>query len=84
MVAPRTLAHGMGTFSKECDDPQRRWSKCRHDYKIRYCNASGRQTEESGFATQDKAIDGLAEIYRAKREHPQSQTKAGRIREYDV
>ncbi|MFB7618010.1 hypothetical protein [Kitasatospora sp. NPDC056181] len=48
------------------------WSKCPHDYKVRYRNAAGKQTEETGFATQDKAIDRLTEIYRAKRERPQS------------
>ncbi|MFD5467495.1 hypothetical protein ACFWIQ_32440 [Kitasatospora sp. NPDC127059] len=81
-MAPRTLARGMGTFFKTCEHPQVRWSKCPHTYVIRFRNASGRQTEESGFATQDKAIDRLTEIYRAKRENPWGQSKAERNRKY--
>ncbi|MFB7124595.1 tyrosine-type recombinase/integrase [Kitasatospora sp. NPDC056273] len=81
-MATRTLAHGMGTFFKTCEHPQSRWSKCPHTYVIRFRNASGRQTEESGFATQDKAIDRLTEIYRAKRENPWGQSKADRNRKY--
>ncbi|MFF1784984.1 hypothetical protein ACFVX9_00765 [Kitasatospora sp. NPDC058243] len=81
-MAPRTLARGMGTFFKTCEHPQSRWPKCPHTYVIRFRNASGRQTEESGFATRDKAIDRLTEIYRAKRENPWSQSKAERNRKY--
>ncbi|MFJ9845108.1 hypothetical protein ACIRYZ_32615 [Kitasatospora sp. NPDC101155] len=66
-MAPRTLAHGMGTFFKDCEHPQARWSKCPHEYKIRYRSTTGKQTEESGFSAQEKAIERLTEIYRAKR-----------------
>ncbi|MFD0352068.1 hypothetical protein ACFQ0M_49795 [Kitasatospora aburaviensis] len=65
----------MGTFFKECEHPRSRWSKCPHEYKIRYRSAAGRQTEESGFATQDKAMDRLTEIYRSKRTHPGARRK---------
>ncbi|MFD8753264.1 hypothetical protein ACFV0O_20170 [Kitasatospora sp. NPDC059577] len=64
-MATRTLAHGMGTFFRTCEHPQSRWSTCPHAYVIRFRNASGRQTEESGVATQGKAIDRLIEVCQA-------------------
>ncbi|MEV0036536.1 hypothetical protein [Streptomyces sp. NPDC050804] len=66
-MATRTLARGMGTFFKDCIHPESRWSECPHEYKIRYRDAAGEQTEESGCATQDSAIDRLTEIYAAER-----------------
>ncbi|SOE32610.1 hypothetical protein [Streptomyces sp. OK228] len=60
-MASKSLARGMGTFFKDCEHPQSRWSKCPHEYKIRYRSAAGKQTEESGFATQDKAITRLTD-----------------------
>jgi hypothetical protein len=56
----------MGSFFKECEHPQSRWSKCPHPYKIRYRSAAGKQMEESGFATQDDAIERLTDVYKAK------------------
>lgn len=38
--------------------------------------------EESGFTTQDKAIERLTEVYRAKKAAPRSQSKAARIEKY--
>ncbi|MFJ2865549.1 hypothetical protein [Kitasatospora sp. NPDC087314] len=67
-----------------CEHLESRWSKCPHEYKIRYRNAAGRQTEESGFATQDKAKTRLAEVYHARKNSPQSQRKAERIQKYGV
>nr|WSX19698.1 tyrosine-type recombinase/integrase [Streptomyces tubercidicus] len=81
-MATKTLARGMGTFFKDCEHPRSRWSKCPHEYKIRYRNAAGKQTQEAGFATQDKAITRLTEIYNEKKAAPQSQTKAERIKKY--
>lgn len=81
-MANKTLARGMGTFFKDCEHSSSRWSKCPHEYTIRYRNAAGEQTEESGFATQDEAIRRLTEVYKAKKAAPQSQTKAARIDEY--
>ncbi|WP_244375403.1 hypothetical protein [Streptomyces ficellus] len=52
-MASKTLARGMGTFFKDCEHPQSRWSKCPHLYKVRYRDAAGKQVEESGFAAQD-------------------------------
>ncbi|MGW1771894.1 tyrosine-type recombinase/integrase [Streptomyces sp. NPDC002104] len=69
----------MGAFFKSCNHPPARWSKCQHDYKIRYRGPSGRQIQESGFSSQDRAIGRLAEVYEAKRKHPQGQLKAERI-----
>jgi integrase len=81
-MASNTLARGMGTFFKDCEHPKSRWSKCPHEYKIRYRNAAGKQTQESGFATQDKAITRLTEVYGVKKAAPQSQSKAERIQKY--
>ncbi|MFD4605765.1 hypothetical protein ACFWPQ_48125 [Streptomyces sp. NPDC058464] len=61
-MAARTLARGMGTFFKDCEHSESRWSKCPHEYKIRYRSAAGMQSEESGFATQDSAKERLTEI----------------------
>lgn len=58
-MASKTLARGMDTFFKDCEHSTTRWSKCPHEYRIRYRNACGKQTEESGFTTQDKAIERL-------------------------
>ncbi|WP_269857976.1 tyrosine-type recombinase/integrase [Streptomyces sp. RPT161] len=81
-MATKSLARGMGTFFKDCEHPSSRWSKCPHDYKIRYRNAAGKQTEESGFTTQDKAIARLTEVYAAKKAAQHNQSKAERIRKY--
>ncbi|MEU6973893.1 site-specific integrase [Kitasatospora aureofaciens] len=81
-MATINLIRGMGSFFKECEHPESRWPRCPHEYKIRYRNAAGRQTEEAGFATQDKAKARLAEVYQAKKNAPQSQRKAERIQEY--
>ncbi|MFD5537731.1 hypothetical protein ACFWIJ_07730, partial [Streptomyces sp. NPDC127079] len=81
-MAARALARGMGTFFKDCEHPESRWSKCPHEYKIRYRSPAGKQTEESGFGTQDKAIARLTEVYNQKKAAPQSQSKAERIQKY--
>jgi len=76
------LVRGMGSFFKECEHPESRWSKCSHEYKIRYRNAAGQQAEESGFATQQKAMTRLAEVYHARKDSPQSRRKAERVKKY--
>ncbi|MEU8927066.1 tyrosine-type recombinase/integrase [Kitasatospora sp. NPDC048545] len=81
-MATINLVRGMGSFFKECEHPESRWSRCSHEYKIRYRNAAGRQTEESGFATRDKAKARLIEVYQARKNAPQSQHKAERIQKY--
>ncbi|MCE7051586.1 tyrosine-type recombinase/integrase [Streptomyces purpurascens] len=72
----------MGSFFKECEHPRSRWSKCPHPYKIRYRSATGRQVKESGFATQDKAIARLTEVYNAKKAAPRGRAKAERVAKY--
>ncbi len=73
----------MGSFFKKCEHPRSRWSKCQHAYKIRYRSAAGRQVEESGFATQERAIGRLTEVYNARKQAgPHSRTKAERISVY--
>ncbi|SHM51584.1 tyrosine-type recombinase/integrase [Streptomyces yunnanensis] len=74
-MASKTLARGMGTFFKDCEHPESRWSKCPHPYKIRYRNAAGKQTEESGFANQTLAIERLTEIYNLKKSTPGAKLK---------
>jgi integrase len=81
-MARDSLVRGMGSFFKECDHPRSRWSKCPHSYKIRFRSAAGRQVEESGFATQDAAIDRLTDVYKTKKAAPRGQAKAERISTY--
>ncbi|RZU46086.1 hypothetical protein EV284_0745 [Streptomyces sp. BK022] len=81
-MAARKLARGIGTFFKDCEHPEVRWSRCPHEYKIRYRSAAGMQTEEAGFATQDRAITRLTEIYNEKKATLRSQSKAERIQKY--
>ncbi|RVU17602.1 hypothetical protein EOT10_33775 [Streptomyces antnestii] len=40
-MAARALARGMGTFFKDCEHPESRWSKCPHLYKIRPRTSTG-------------------------------------------
>jgi integrase len=72
----------MGTFLKTCDHPEARWSKCPHAYTIRYRDAAGKQTEESGFPTQDAAVERLLDIYTSKKAQPQNRSRAERIKKY--
>ena len=81
-MATTGLSHGMGSFFKECEHPESRWSRCPHEYKIRYRNAAGRQAEESGFTNQEQAKSRLAEVYHARKNSPQSRRKAERIQKY--
>lgn len=67
-MATLNLVRGMGSFVKECGHPESRWPRYPHEYKIRYRNAAGRQTEESGFATQDKAK--APQLQGQPRKHP--------------
>ncbi|MFY0511892.1 tyrosine-type recombinase/integrase [Streptomyces anulatus] len=64
------LARGMGSFFKPC--ACRRPSGCPHLYTIRFRNIRGKQAEESGFPTQDAAIERLTELYTARKTTPRS------------
>ncbi|MFD8483826.1 transposase [Kitasatospora sp. NPDC059673] len=44
-MATINLVRGMGSFFKECEHPESRWLRCPHEYKIRYRNAAGRQSQ---------------------------------------
>uniref|UniRef100_A0AAU2JYF1 Tyrosine-type recombinase/integrase n=1 Tax=Streptomyces sp. NBC_00049 TaxID=2903617 RepID=A0AAU2JYF1_9ACTN len=81
-MAAKALARGMGTYYKDCEHPKSRWAKCPHFYKVRYRGPGGNQIEESGFLTQDEAIDRLATVYKAKKDAPANQAKADRIEKY--
>lgn len=65
------LIRGMGSFFKSCDCS--RQSRCPHAYVIRYRDASGRQCEETGYTTQQKALDRLTQVYNEKRNTPRQQ-----------
>ncbi|MFD5575396.1 MULTISPECIES: tyrosine-type recombinase/integrase [Streptomyces] len=58
----------MGSFFKGCNCT--RQGRCSHPYLIRYRNASGRQREEKGCATQQDALDRLTKVYRQKQDTP--------------
>ncbi|WP_433888457.1 tyrosine-type recombinase/integrase [Streptomyces sp. CA-111067] len=81
-MTTKALPHGMGSYFKECEHAASRWPKCPHAYKIRCRDAVGKQVEESGFTTQDAAVERLTEIYRAKKAQARNQGKAERIRKY--
>ncbi|MEU8936361.1 tyrosine-type recombinase/integrase [Streptomyces sp. NPDC048409] len=74
----------MGSFFKKCEHSQTQWPKCVHPYTIRYRSITGRQTEESGFTTQGKAVRRLTEIYNEKHTTHHSQTKFERIQKYGM
>lgn len=69
-MATKTLAHGMGTFFKDCTRPEAKWPKCPHLYKIQFRDTAGKQRVESGFETDTAAITRLTDIYNAKRAAP--------------
>lgn len=66
-MAAKALARGMGTFYKDCEPPASRWATCPHFYKVRYRGPGGEQVAESGFLTQDEAIDRLTSVCKAKK-----------------
>ncbi|MFB8267332.1 tyrosine-type recombinase/integrase [Streptomyces sp. NPDC055955] len=70
------LIRGMGSYFKTC--PCTRPSRCPHPYAIRYRDATGRQREEAGYATQDDALEQLAKLYTDKRTTPARQAELKR------
>ncbi|MFE6229358.1 tyrosine-type recombinase/integrase [Streptomyces sp. NPDC057854] len=72
----RQLARGMGSFFKECDCAKP--TRCPHPYTIRFRDALGKQREESGYDTQDDAIERLTEIYKDKKSTAPSVAEARR------
>ncbi|MGC9496371.1 tyrosine-type recombinase/integrase [Streptomyces sp. WG7] len=65
------LVRGMGSFFKSCACA--RQNRCAHPYAIRYRDATGRQREETGFSTQQAALDRLTKVYEEKRTTPRAQ-----------
>ncbi|MFF9850436.1 tyrosine-type recombinase/integrase [Streptomyces litmocidini] len=61
----RQLARGMGSFFKDCGCAKP--TRCPHPYSIRFRDALGRQREESGYGTQDDAIERLTQLYAEKK-----------------
>lgn len=70
------LIRGMGSSFKSCNCA--RQSRCPHPYAIHYRDASGRQREETGYSTQQGALDRLTEIYNEKRNTPRPQAELKR------
>ncbi|MEU1864049.1 hypothetical protein [Streptomyces gardneri] len=61
----RQLARGMGSFFKDCVCAKP--THCPHPYSIRFRDARGKQREESGYGTQDDAIERLTQLYAEKK-----------------
>ncbi|GGU99687.1 hypothetical protein GCM10010275_43270 [Streptomyces litmocidini] len=61
----RQLARGMGSFFKDCGCVKP--TRCPHPYSVRFRDALGQQREESGFGTQDDAIERLTLPYAEKK-----------------
>ncbi|WP_338491750.1 tyrosine-type recombinase/integrase [Streptomyces sp. SJL17-4] len=61
----RQLARGMGSFFKDCGCAKP--TRCPHPYMIRFRDALGKQREESGYGTQDDAIERLTQLYAEKK-----------------
>ncbi|MFE4667486.1 tyrosine-type recombinase/integrase [Streptomyces sp. NPDC056734] len=70
------LVRGMGSFFKSCTCA--RQNRCAHPYSIRYRDASGRQREETGYTTQQTALDRLTKVYEEKRSTPRAQAELKR------
>ncbi|MCC0094594.1 tyrosine-type recombinase/integrase [Streptomyces flavotricini] len=81
-MAATTTIHGTGTVFKDCGHAPSYWPKCAHGWKIRYRNAFGKQSQESGFPDKDKASERLLEIHNQKASKPANQAKAERIARY--
>ncbi|MFE0794019.1 tyrosine-type recombinase/integrase [Streptomyces mutabilis] len=71
MYLATQLVRGMGSFFKSCACA--RQNRCAHPYIIRYRDAAGRQREETGYSTQQTALDRLTKVYEEKRTTPRAQ-----------
>ncbi|MFK0227348.1 tyrosine-type recombinase/integrase [Streptomyces sp. NPDC090303] len=70
------LIRGMGSCFKTCSC--KRQGGCAHPYAIRFRDGTGRQREESGYPTQDDALDRLTQVYNEKRSTPVQQAEMKR------
>ncbi|MFC5954029.1 hypothetical protein ACFP51_05825 [Streptomyces pratens] len=66
----------MGSFFKPCDCS--RPIQCPHAYTIRFRHARGRQREETGYRTQDAAVERLTELYADRKKMSPSVAEARR------
>lgn len=66
----------MGSFFKTCDCNKP--TRCPHAYVIRFRDALGKQREETGFSTQDDAIERLTALYAEKKNTAPSVAQARR------
>ncbi|MER5668823.1 tyrosine-type recombinase/integrase [Streptomyces mirabilis] len=73
---PRQFARGMGSFFKDCECAKP--TRCPHPYTIRFRDALGKQREETGFGTQDEAIERLTLLYVEKKKTAPSVAEARR------
>ncbi|WP_437040094.1 tyrosine-type recombinase/integrase [Streptomyces sp. enrichment culture] len=76
MYLATQLVRGMGSFFKSCVCA--RQNRCAHPYVIRYRDAAGRQREETGYSTQQAALDRLTKVYEEKRTTPRAQAELRR------
>lgn len=65
MHSATRLVRGTGSPFKNC--------ACARPYTVRHRDAVGRQREETGYATQQAALDRLTEAYEEKRTTPRAQ-----------
>ncbi|MGW2181523.1 tyrosine-type recombinase/integrase [Streptomyces sp. NPDC001732] len=65
------LVRGLGSFFKNCRCT--RQNRCAHPYVVRYRDGTGRQREETGFTSQQDALDRLTKVYDEKRHTPERQ-----------
>ena len=63
-----SLRGGWGASSSPANAAGR--PSCPHLYAIRFRNSRGKQAEESGYPTQDAAIERLTELYAARKTTP--------------
>ncbi|WP_455679058.1 tyrosine-type recombinase/integrase [Streptomyces bottropensis] len=66
----------MGSVFKDCDCAKP--TRCLHPYTIRFRDALGKQREESGYGTQDDAIERLTQLYAEKKNTAPSVAEARR------
>ncbi|WP_151484689.1 site-specific integrase [Streptomyces albicerus] len=66
----------MGSFFRDCECAKP--TRCPHPYTIRFRDALGKQREETGYGTQDDAIERLTQLYAEKKRTAPSVAEARR------
>ncbi|MFC9388860.1 hypothetical protein [Streptomyces venezuelae] len=62
---PDSSPAAWGPSSRTCDCAKP--TRCPHPYSIRFRDALGKQREESGYDTQDDAIERLTQLFAEKK-----------------